>query len=477
MKKIMAILLLSGLCSSAQNKAVQNVAKQTTVADLKTTLYYLASKELNGRRTSSRGDTLASLYVANSFKRNHLVAPYKNYFQPVPVERIIPVVSNLSIGGKQYEEFKDWDRITYGSSIQAKDVPVVFVGYGDDDKDFEGVNVKGKAVLFLNGSPSANLTTAAKVARLKEKGAFLAIRYGDVLPKNQSVRDFVNSSYNPDILPLFIISEDLANVLLTGSNTSVRQLETISKQEHHSFVLNKTITVSSETKLKKEQAPNVIGYIRGTDTSAACVIVSAHHDHCGGEGNEIYYGAVDNASGTVALMQMAALMDKAVQKRYRPKRAIVFASFTGEEAGLLGSYYYADHPVFPVEKTFAVMNIDMMGRVDTFYSGKRADSNYAYILVKDTLNRGLRQALYNANDSSVRLHLDTYYEQPAFTARRLMGSDQYPLYLKGVPFLRIDCGFSTDYHKPTDTPDKINYSLLSKQVQLAFLTLWNIANN
>jgi hypothetical protein len=476
MKRLIAILLLSSFCSSAQNKAVQSVAKQTTVSDLKTPLYYLASKQLNGRRTASRGDTLASMYIANSFKGHHLIAPYKNYFQSVPVERIIPVVSTLSIGGKQYQQFKDWDRITYGSSIQAKDVPVVFVGYGDDDKDFEGVNVKGKAVLFLNGSPSANITTAAKLSRLKEKGALFALRYGQVLQKNQSVRDFVNSAYSPDTLPFILVSEDVANLLAVANNTSIKQLETMSKEEHHSFVLNKAISVSSVTKLKKEKAPNVIGYIRGTDPSASCVIVSAHHDHCGGEGNEIYYGAVDNASGTVAVIQIAALMDKVVQQGYRPKRTIVFASFTGEEAGLLGSFYYADHPCFPIEKSFAIMNIDMMGRVDTFYSGKRADSNYAYILVKDTLKRGLRQALYKANDSSVQLHLDTYYEQPSFTARRLMGSDQYPLYLKGVPFVRIDCGFCTDYHKPTDTPDKINYPLLNKQVQLAFLTLWNIAN-
>ena len=119
----------------------------------------------------------------------------------------------------------------------------------------------------------------------------------------------------------------------------------------------------------------------------------------------------------------------------------------------------------------------MMGRVDTFYSGKRADSNYAYILVVDSLNRGLRSALFSANEKLRKLKLDTYYEQPQFMQRRLLGSDQYPFYLKGVPFIRIDCGFSKDYHQPTDTPDKINYELLSNQIKLAFLTTWNIAND
>ncbi len=117
----------------------------------------------------------------------------------------------------------------------------------------------------------------------------------------------------------------------------------------------------------------------------------------------------------------------------------------------------------------------MMGRVDTFYSGKRPDSSYAYILVKDSLHN-FRKSLYRANDARHVLTLDTHYEDPKYTKRRLEGSDQFPFYLKGVPFVRIDCGFCKDYHQPTDTPDKINYDLLTKQAQLAFLTLWNMAN-
>ncbi|MEO6289783.1 MAG: M28 family peptidase, partial [Ginsengibacter sp.] len=225
-------------------------------------------------------------------------------------------------------------------------------------------------------------------------------------------------------------------------------------------------------------APNVIGVINGTDKKAGCVIVSAHHDHEGKQGKNIYYGAVDNASGTVAIVEMAALMDKCIKAGYRPKRTIIFASFTGEERGLLGSYYFSEHPLYRMSETYAILNIDMMGRVDSFYSGKRADSNYVYILVKDSLNRGLRKAIYTANESTaISLKLDTYYEHPENAQRRITGSDQYPFYLKGVPFIRIDCGFTKDYHKPTDTPDKINYDLLKKQTQLAFNTLWNISND
>ncbi len=243
-----------------------------------------------------------------------------------------------------------------------------------------------------------------------------------------------------------------------------------------SMAINNTVSINLNIETKKEAAPNVIGIIKGTDTGA--VILSAHHDHDGKIGNTIYPGAVDNASGTVAIMEVARLMNEAVKKGHRPKRSIVFASFTGEEIGLVGSSYLAEHPVFPLDKTHAILNIDMMGSVDTFYSGRRADSMYGYILVQDTLNRELRKALFDAHEATGKeLKLDPYYEQPQFMMRRLTGSDQYPFFIKGVPFIRIDCGFSKDYHRPTDSPDKINYELLQKQVKLAFLTTWNLANN
>jgi Zn-dependent M28 family amino/carboxypeptidase len=276
-----------------------------------------------------------------------------------------------------------------------------------------------------------------------------------------------------------MLSEERANDLLTASHETIKSLtqEITKTLRPQSYDVNTNIGSHIQIEITEEKAPNVIGIINGTDSSAGSIILSAHHDHLGRNGNDIYYGAVDNASGTVAIMEIATLMNKAIKKGLRPKRTIIFASYTGEEKGLLGSYHLAANPIFPIEKTRAVLNIDLMGRVDTIHSKKRADSNYAYILVVDSINRGLRKALFTANEKLGKLKLDTYYEQPQFLQRRLLGSDQYPFYLKGVPFIRIDCGFNEDYHQPTDTPDKINYELLSNQIKLAFLTTWNIAND
>ena len=227
-----------------------------------------------------------------------------------------------------------------------------------------------------------------------------------------------------------MLSEERANELLAPSDKTIKSLvqDISTTLRPQSFTINTTIGCHIQIDITEEKAPNVIGVIYGTDSSAGCIILSAHHDHYGKEGKIIYYSAVGNASGTVVIMEIATLMNKAVEKGFRPKRTIIFASYTGEKKGLLGSYHLAANPLFPMEKIRAVLNIDMMGRVDTFYNGKRAVSNYAYILVVYSLNRALRNALYAANEKLGKLKLDTYYKQPQFMQRRLMGSDQYPFY-------------------------------------------------
>jgi len=498
------LILISTFCFG-QKKQIQNIASKVSIERLKKNLYYLASEQLEGRVMGSRGDTLASNYVVNCFRENHLVAPYENgtsYFQTVNAYKKNLLQSEFIIGNKKFENWNGWTFVMHNTeTVHLDNIPVVFAGYGIENKlynDFANIDVKGKAVLLQNGQPQdstgnyflSGTKQAAIISSyqklLKEKGAVLILLYNNrftadtLLQRKSSFQSVYKTPLIQNTnLPVLTLSEDKTNELLATSNKTIKRLvQDITKTlRPQSFTVNTTISCHIQINITEEKAPNVIGVINGTDSSAGCIILSAHHDHVGRDGKDIYYGAVDNASGTVAIMEIATLMNKAIEKGFRPKRTIIFASYTGEEKGLLGSYHLAANPLYPIEKTRAVLNIDLMGCVDTFYSGKRADSNYAYILVIDSLNRGLRNSLFTANEKLGKLKLDTYYEQPQFMQRRLTGSDQYPFYLKGVPFIRIDCGFSKDYHQPTDTPDKINYELLSDQIKLAFLTTWNIAND
>jgi hypothetical protein len=498
-------LFISTLCI-AQKKTIHDVAQEISTERLRTNLYHLASEEMEGRAMGSHGDTLASIYIAESFKQSNIKAPYKgkSYFQAINVIKKSVSGGELTIGNKKFAAGTNWTfALRNAATTELTNIPVVFAGYGIENplyNDLAGIDVKGKAVLLLTGQPrdssgkyllSGNnrpATITPSINALKEKGAALVLVYNSRFPgvdpsgQQRQIPPTYLSPYSnavPESLTTLSVSETIVNELLAGSGQNVKSLEQAINQtlRPQSFALKNTISANIQIENKEETAPNVIGYIQGTDKNAEYIILSAHHDHVGRQnGRDIWYGAVDNASGTVALMEIAALMNSAIRSGLKPKRTIVFASYTGEERGLLGSHHFANNPLFPIEKVLGVLNIDMMGRVDTFYSGRRADSNYAYILVKDTLNRGLRNALLDANTSLGKLKLDTHYEQPQFAQRRITGSDQFPFYQKGVPFIRIDCGFSKDYHQRTDTPDKINYELLTNQAQLAFLTVWNMAN-
>jgi hypothetical protein len=494
MRIITFLLLLSFATHAcfAQPVAIQNIAKQISTSKMKKNLYYLASDKMEGRLMASKGDTLASLFIAGEFKNAQLYAPYtngKNYFQEITAYKKLDSGS-LSIARSTYPVYDGWISLTE-VAVDLNDIEVVFTNYDNMDSMMamlSGQDLKNKAIL-INGNAQLkclqNGTLDSISQILRSRGATAMVWYHPIIKKIfSSIQAQFLPTYQSQIshsegapdLPNIILNNDKINKLLEADKIQMNEGGSIvDSLARRIFILKNRLSVTWRQYFEPVQAPNVIGLLKGKNTTLSCIVISAHHDHDGRNGKDIYYGAVDNASGTVAMIEIAAMLNKAAQNGLRPKRSIIFASFTGEERGKLGSQYYVEHPVFPISKTKAILNIDMLGRVDTFYSGIRADSNYAYILVVDTLNAGLRNALYKAN-SYVNLKLDTYYEQPQNMKRRLTGSDQYPFYLKGVPFVRIDCGFSIDYHKPSDTPDKINYGLLTRQTQLAFLTLWNLAN-
>jgi hypothetical protein len=490
--RIVAILLIFA-CSGcvAQPNPIQKIAERVSKENLKSNLYYLASDELEGRLMASHGDTLAATLVADWFKKQGLIAPYgngKSYFQAIEATRFTEI-NTISFDGNTYTE-PEGLTISAEESFREDSIPVLiadFTNYDDWRLNIPSMPLNGGALIINPKLFSAAGDPDELEAALKLKGVRLIIWSG------HDAVDFINRKKETYFLPNYVLPEvftvrsplpeicivpELLQKLLAGDGVTINSDGSFSISRTKPFYrLSQKISVLHERQTEKVKAPNVIGMIKGTDPDANCIIFSAHHDHDGRNGDSVYYGAVDNASGTAAIMEVAALMNLAAKQGFRPKRNIVFASFTGEERGLLGSFYFVANPVFPVSKTHAVLNIDMLGRIDTLHdNGRNPDTNYAYILVKDKLNRGLRRSLFQANEL-VGLTLDTHYELPQFEQRRIYGSDQYPFYEQGVPFIRIDCGFAKEYHKPQDTPDKINYELLAKQTKLVFLTLWNIANN
>jgi Zn-dependent M28 family amino/carboxypeptidase len=226
----------------------------------------------------------------------------------------------------------------------------------------------------------------------------------------------------------------------------------------------------------KTESTNVIGVLEGTDKKDEYLVITAHYDHLGKRNDSvIYYGADDDGSGTVAVIELAEAFVKAKNAGKGPRRSIIFMAVSGEEKGLWGSAHYSDHPAFPLDKTTANLNIDMIGRTDP--KRKHGDSlNYVYVVGDDKLSTDLRPISEAANKKYTKLELDYKYNDPNDTERIYFRSDHYNFARKGVPIIFYFNGTHQDYHRPTDTPDKINYELLKKRAQLVFHTAWEMAN-
>ncbi|MEH6408317.1 MAG: M28 family metallopeptidase [Leeuwenhoekiella sp.] len=219
---------------------------------------------------------------------------------------------------------------------------------------------------------------------------------------------------------------------------------------------------------------NVLAFIKGSTKPDEIVIVSAHLDHVGVRADgDVYNGADDDGSGTVAVLQIADAFNEALKKGYRPQRSILFLHVTGEEKGLYGSRYYAEHPVFPLKNTVVDLNIDMIGRQDFDHPN---DDNYVYLIGSSMLSTELHDISEEVNKNSVNLELDYKYDAPDDPNRFYYRSDHYNFAKNGVPVIFYFNGVHEDYHKVTDSPDKINYPLLAKRAKLVFMTAWELAN-
>lgn len=219
---------------------------------------------------------------------------------------------------------------------------------------------------------------------------------------------------------------------------------------------------------------NVLAYIKGSEKPDELIVISAHLDHVGtdSDGN-VFNGADDDGSGTVAMMEMAAAFQNAVKDGNGPKRSILFLHVTGEEIGLFGSAYYVENPVFPLGNTVANLNIDMIGRIDP---DKKDNPDYLYLIGSNMLSQELQDVSTEVNNKYINLELDYKFDDPNDPNRFYYRSDHYNFAKNNIPVIFYFNGVHEDYHKMTDTPDKIEYDLLAKRSKLIFLTAWELAN-
>lgn len=225
----------------------------------------------------------------------------------------------------------------------------------------------------------------------------------------------------------------------------------------------------SKNKVKGE---NVLGYIEGSDLKEELVIITAHYDHLGKHDTLIFNGADDDGSGTVAALEIAEAFMQAKKEGKGPRRSVLIMPVSGEEKGLLGSKYYTDNPIYPLANTAANFNIDMIGRVDEYHD----NPDYVYLIGSDRLSTELHNISEYVNEKHFGLELDYTFNAKDDPNRYYYRSDHYNFAKNDIPVIFYFNGIHEDYHKPTDTVEKINFEKIEKISRLVFLTAWEVAN-
>lgn len=434
-----------------------------TTEEVAAHMNFLASDELLGRRTGSAGIQIAGKYIASHFAANGLsYAPgMDSWYQEVPYEEIIPPSDGTLI--YEGQTFTHGENILFMSSpaLNIDKAKFVFAGYGqktEENNDYEGLNVEGKIVITYLGAPGEEnpreifKSLKQKQAWAKEEGAIGLVE----LYRLRFPWTFINQYFGKARIGLADETDrnDSDDFFYAWINDDEGQVATLLSEKGKG---NMSVACSGSSN-RSFSSPNIIGYLEGTDPilKDEVVICSAHYDHVGagaqGGGrysaeDSIFNGARDNAFGTVAVLSAA----KAFSQQ-RPRRSMLFIAYTGEELGLLGSSYYAEHPAFPLNKTVFNMNSDGAG-----YSDTEAVSilGYGRMSSDDQLDAG-------ASAYNLKIYGNPAPEQGLFDR-----SDNVSLAVKGVPALTFSPGFDSFnrdinryYHQVSDNPETIDMDYL-----------------
>lgn len=494
-------------------------------------LSVLASDEYEGRETGKKGAWMAADYIKAHFKKIGLVGPVKGgkdpYFQEIGYSSYALANSALNISGQAKTSMADFyitPTTVKKGGFNVKTNGILFAGYGIDNtggySDYAGQNVAGKVVMiFATGDPSAKPVvadpaqgrrrapvvgpTAAKIAYLVQHQAAGIIIINPVLDnaarltpqmKNMlaggspmlKTNARMKSMEESAIVPTIYVSSATANQILANANTTVEAAMASIKESMKPATIEVKVPVSFSAMSKEVpvRAENVLGFLEGSDPKLKheVLVVTGHYDHIGlvqdpNAVDKVNNGADDDGSGTVGVMIIAEAFMNAKKAGKGPKRSILFMTVVGEEKGLLGSEWYSEHPVFPVENTITDLNTDMIGRVGEPYLGKPDSANYVYSVGSFMLSTDLGKLAEKVNNTYTNMILDYKFDDPKDTERIYYRSDHYNFAKLGIPVIfYYDGMLQQDYHRPGDEVSKINFDLLAKRAHLTYYLAWELAN-
>jgi hypothetical protein len=518
--------------SAATTTAARGV-HTISAAQLKNYLSFIASDEMEGRDTPSRGLDTTAKFIAMNLERWGFkpAGDDGTFFQKIVLRRDIldGAHSTAEINGQKFNYGEDFLPNAVGATITG---PLVYVGHGWVVKSkninaYQGIDVTDKIVVVFGEGMPQGVTRADLTGKMGEdwsspalyaqqhgaRGVIAVPDYGMLLRWDQTRQRLANPAPRPQVekfmtqaaLPLIWLSPRMATALLQGEKYSAAALmaygsgvvpTSVSPPNSPPnappitvtlpFELNagKKVTFTIAAKSEKPMTQNVVAVWEGGDPvlKSEYVALGAHYDHVGignpVNGDAIYNGADDDGSGTTALLGMAEAISHAKQ---RPKRSVLFVWHCGEEKGLWGSRYFTDYPTIPLDHIVTQLNIDMIGR-----SKKEGDTNprnanlsgpnQIYVIGSTMMSTELGKLSETVNKSYLNLQYDLRYDDPNDTNRFFFRSDHYNYARKGIPIIFFFDGVHEDYHRPGDEPQKIDYEKMEKVARTIYMTLWEVAN-
>ena len=486
---------------SAQVDSVQlHYASTITQADLREHLSVLASDEYEGRETGAKGQKMAAKYIREHFTAFGIppvpdaeeIGLFNGYEQPFPLELSKPGGLSLLVGGKPIGFMEEFFYMSEKLKEDYFTDSVIYGGYGD--KPVER-SLKGKTLLVLeDGAVGVTKTDRPPVdffQQLTRKTAIAeAAGVRVLLVASPNARDMMTQYAHYITTPRMKLADEKSKTvseripvqtIIIDRSTAERILRSgklswkkaLKDADKPLRALPCPFGVHYVPNEQRLQGENVLGYVEGSDKKDELVVITAHYDHIGKDDEDVYNGADDDGSGTVAVMEMAQAFAKAKSEGHGPRRSMLFMPVSGEEKGLLGSEWYSEHPVFPLESTVADLNIDMIGRVDTEHTDSPP---YVYIIGSDRLSTDLHRINENANATYTKLVLDNTFNSEKDPNRFYYRSDHYNFAKHGIPVIFYFNGVHDDYHQPGDEVQKIRFDLLEQRARLVFHTAWELAN-
>jgi hypothetical protein len=540
MKLRLAVLVLAVTSLSIQAQSTAPQIDSIRQDDLKADLYFLGSDAMRGRLTNTPENLIASEWVKSRFERMGLAPAVPGYFQNYDLMTVTLGQANAL----EIVEGGAASPVTHGEGFATQRFsatgeargPVVFAGYGItapdlDHDDYRAADlIKGSIVLIVDHEPGERdpnspfdgvVTSDAggalrKAQAAQAKGAAGMLYVSDVhnhpgtagnaggnfWPQQPSrLGTYSLAGWMESIrIPAAQITVDLASRLIKGTGKTLEDLsKSADTPRGAAAVPLPGVEVRLTTAVNRQRLPdrNVLAKIDGSDPKLKdeWVVISAHFDHDGANGAQIMNGADDDGSGTVGLLEIAEAYALAATAGQRPRRSILFAAFNSEERGLLGAWAYTLQPIAPLDKTVAVLNMDMIGRneevpvPDTATPGGRgggrfngldpqtADSNNnALNIIGSVRSPDLKAQVEAANEAANKAgRLDVRYRYDNNVSQLMRRSDQWPFIQNGVPGIWIFTGLHPDYHTVNDDPDRINYVKMEKILRLVHQMSWTIA--